>query len=197
LTGAPEPEVYLPLWQASANSKHLVIRSRLPVEALAGSVRTVLHDILPTVAIDGIKTLDQIRGESVAGRNFAMQLLIGFAVIACVLTLGGVYSVLSLTVTARRREIAIRSAVGAERARVLGLVMKQGIRMITAGAAAGLIVSTALSRLLQSWLFGVDAIDPLTLFAATALFILFALLACWVPAQRASAIEPVEALRAE
>jgi putative ABC transport system permease protein len=197
LTAAPEPEVYLPLWQASANSKHLVIRSRLPVEALAGSVRTVLQDISPTVAIESIKTLDQIRSESVAGRNFAMQLLIGFAVIASVLTLGGVYSVLSLSVTARRREIAIRAAVGAERTRVLGLVMKQGLRMIGVGAAAGIVVSVVLSRLLQSWLFGVDAIDPLTLLSATALFVLFALVACWVPAQRASAIEPVEALRAE
>jgi putative ABC transport system permease protein len=197
LTGAPEPEVYLPLWQASANSKHLVIRSMLPAEALAGSVRTVLQDIAPTVAIENIKTLDEIRGESLAGRNFAMQLLIGFAVIASVLTLGGVYSVLSLSVAARRREIAIRSAVGAERGRVLGLVMKQGIQMIVVGAAAGVIVSIALSRLLQSWLFGVDAIDPLTLLSATALFVLFALIACWVPARRASAIEPVEALRAE
>jgi putative ABC transport system permease protein len=126
-----------------------------------------------------------------------MQLLIGFAVIASVLTLGGVYSVLSLSVAARRREIAIRAAVGAERGRVLGLVMKQGMQMIVVGAAAGVIVSIALSRLLQGWLFGVDAIDPLTLLSATALFVLFALIACWVPARRASAIEPVEALRAE
>jgi putative ABC transport system permease protein len=197
LTAAAEPELYLTLWQASAFSKHLVVRSTASAEVIAGSVRAALRDIAPTVAIENIKTLDDIRGESLASRNFATQLLIGFAVIACVLTLGGVYSVLSLTVATRRREIAIRAAVGAERARLLGFVMKQGLKMIVVGAAAGVIVSIALSRLLQSWLFGVNATDPLTLLGATALFVLFGLITCWVPAQRASAIEPVEALRAE
>jgi putative ABC transport system permease protein len=197
LTAAAEPELYLTLWQAGAFSKHLVVRSQASPEVIASGVRAALRDIAPTVAIEDIKTLDEIRGESLASRTFATSLLIGFAVIACVLTLGGVYSVLSLSVAARRREIAIRSAIGAERGQLLGLVMRQGMRMIVIGVAAGVVVSIALSRLLQSWLFGVDAIDPLTLLGATALFVLLALIACWVPAQRASSIEPVEALRAE
>jgi putative ABC transport system permease protein len=197
LTRAAEPELYLTFWQASAFSKHLVVRSMASPEVVISGVRAALRDIAPTVAIENIKTLDEIRGESLASRSFATALLIGFAVIACALTLGGVYSVLSLSVAARRREIAIRAAVGAERSRLLELVIRQGLKMIVVGAAVGVIVSIALSRLLQSWLFGVNAIDPLTLFAATALFILCALIACWVPARRASSIEPVEALRAE
>jgi putative ABC transport system permease protein len=197
LTAAAEPEVYLSLWQAGAFSKHLVVRSMASPEVIAGGVRAALRDIAPTVAIESVKTLSEIRGESLASRTLAMQLLIGFATIACLLTLGGVYSVLSLSVAARRREIAIRSAVGAERGRILGLVMQQGLRMIVIGAAAGVLVSIALSRLLQTWLYGVAAIDPATLVGASALFVVVALIACWAPAYRASTIEPVEALRAE
>lgn len=197
LTMAAEPEVYLSLWQAGAFSKHLVVRSMASREVVANGVRAALRDIAPTVAIENIKTLDEIRGESLASRNFAMQLLIGFAVIACVLTLGGVYSVLSLSVAARRREIAIRSAVGAERGKILNLVMRQGLKMILVGAAAGVLVSIAVSRLLQTWLFGVDAIDPATMLGATVLFVVVALIACWAPAHRASTIAPVEALRSD
>lgn len=166
-------------------------RLLLPLLAAAG------HQREPTVAIDNVKTLDEIRGESLASRNFAMQLLIGFAVIACLLTLGGIYSVLSLSVTARRREIAIRSAIGAERGRILNLVMRQGLAMTVSGALIGIIVSIALARGLQSWLFGVDATDPGTVLGATAIFIVVASIACWAPARRAATIEPVEALRAE
>lgn len=197
LTEAAEPEVYLPLWQASAFSKHLVVRSAASPESVANSVRAALRAISPTVAIENVRTLEEIRGESLASRNFAMQLLIGFAAIACLLTLGGIYSVLSLSVAARRREIAIRSAIGAERGRILSLVMRQGLAMTVGGAMIGIVVSIALARLLQSWLFGVDATDPGTVLGATAIFIVVASIACWAPARRASTIEPVEALRAE
>lgn len=197
LTAAPEPEVYLPLYQRSANSKHLVIRSALPPESLAGSVRLALQDLLPTVAIESVKTLESIRGDSLANRTFAMQLLTGFAVIACALTLGGVYSVLSLSVATRRQEIAIRSTVGAERGRILQLVLNQGMRLIIIGTGAGVIVSVALARVLQTWLYGVAAMDFVTVLGAVSLFAIFAAIACWVPAYRASTIEPVEALRSE
>jgi ABC-type antimicrobial peptide transport system permease subunit len=109
-------------------------------EVIISGVRAALRDIAPTVAIENIKTLDEIRGESLASRSFATALLIGFAVIACALTLGGVYSVLSLSVAARRREIAIRAAVGAERSRILVLVIRMGLYMIVAGADVGVIV---------------------------------------------------------
>jgi putative ABC transport system permease protein len=197
LTAAATPEVYLSLWQAGAFSKHLVVRSTASPDVTAGSVQAALRDIAPTVAVENVKTLDEIRGESLASRNFAMELLIGFAAIGCVLTLGGVYSVLSLSVTARRREIAIRSAVGAERGRILHLVIRQGLRLLVVGAVAGVLVSFAVSRLLQTWLYGVEAFDPVTLIGATVLFVVVGLIACWAPAYRASTIEPVEALRAQ
>lgn len=197
LSQTAEPEIYFPLWQQQAFSKHLVVRSSVAPDAVAANVARALRDIAPTVAIENIKTLDEIRGESVATRTFAMQLLIGFAVIACVLTLGGIYSVLSLSVAARRREIAIRSAVGAERKRILNLVMGQGLKMIVGGAIVGMIASLVLSSLLRSQLFGVDAFDPVTLLVAMLLFVLVGLIACWAPAHRASRIDPVDALKSE
>jgi putative ABC transport system permease protein len=197
LTRGPEPEVYLSLWQAQAFSKHLVVRTRADPERIAANVRRVLRDIAPTVAVENVKTMDEIRGESLATRTFAMQLLIGFAAIACVLTLGGIYSVLSLSVAARRREMAIRSAVGAGRARILSLVMGQGLTMIAVGAVVGVLSSVVLSSLLNALLFGVEATDPATLLGTTVLIVLVGLLACWLPARRAASIEPVEALKAE
>ena len=115
LTRAAEPEVYLPLWQATAFSKHLVVRSSVDPSSIVGAVQRELKALLPTVGIEAVQTLDDIRASSVAPRTFAMQLLVGFAAVASVLTLAGVYSVLALSVTARRREIAIRAALGAAR----------------------------------------------------------------------------------
>jgi putative ABC transport system permease protein len=197
LTQPAEPELYLPLWQAQAFSKHLVVRTLAAPEAIATAVRTALRDIAPTVAVENVKTLDEIRGQSMATRTFAMQLLIGFAAVACALTLGGVYSVLSLSVAARRREIAIRSAVGAERRTIFRLVMTQGVRLLAAGAIVGVLAAAALASLLQALLFGVDPTDPATMLGAASLFVVAGLLACWAPAYRAAAIAPVEALKAD
>ena len=113
LTQAAEPEVYLSLWQASAFSKHLVIRTAADPRSLMAAVQRELRSVDPTVAVENVKTLEQIRSDSLASRTFAMQLLVGFSVVGSVLTLVGIYGVLSLSVASRRREIAIRTAVGA------------------------------------------------------------------------------------
>jgi putative ABC transport system permease protein len=113
------------------------------------------------------------------------------------LTLAGVYSVLSLTVAARRRELAIRTAVGADARTIIGLVLRGGLVMIAAGIVAGVAVSFALSRVLQAMLFEVGPADPVTLGAAALAFALVALLACSLPAMRAARADPAEALKAE
>src|SRR5262249_40170727 len=123
LTRPPDPEVYLPLWQAQAFSKHFVIRTATEPRSLIVAVERELRSIDPTVAVENVKTLEQIRGDSLGSRAFAMQLLVGFAAVASILTLVGIYGVLSLSVGARRREIAIRAAVGAERRTILILVL--------------------------------------------------------------------------
>jgi len=114
LTRKASPEVYLPLWQAQAFSKHLVVRTAADPRAVVVEVERTLRSVDPTAAIENVRTLEQIRDESLASRTFAMNLLAGFAVIASVLTLVGIYGVLSLSVASRRRELAIRSAIGAQ-----------------------------------------------------------------------------------
>jgi len=195
LTVRAEPEVYLPMWQAGPFSKHLVVKTSDASGAAALSVQQALRAVDPTVAVQNVKTLDQIRDDSWAARSFAMQLLVGFALVACILTLGGIYGVLSLSVAARRREIAIRTAVGAAKGNVIELVMSEGVKVVAVGLIVGLVAASALSRTLGAFLFGVEPSDPATLVVMSLLFAIVALLACWIPARRASSIDPSLALR--
>jgi putative ABC transport system permease protein len=197
LTKAAEPEIYLSFWQAGAFSKHLVVRAAADPRALIASVQRELRAVDPTVAVENVKTLEQIRGDSLASRGFAMRLLIGFSIVASALTLVGIYGVLSLSVAARRRELAIRTAMGAGRNDILSLVLGEGLRLIAVGVAAGMVAAIGLSRVLRSFLFEVDPTDPITLTAVGLLFVGVALLACWAPARRAAKVDPLEALRYE
>lgn len=197
LTQAAEPEVYLPLWQATAFSKHLVVRTSSDPRAVTASIQRELRAVNPTAAAEKPKTLEQIRDESQASRTFAMQLLVGFAVVASALTLIGIYGVLSLSVAARRREIAIRAAVGAERRDILKMVFGEGLRLIAGGVGIGLAASLFLAQFLKAFLFGVQPTDPLILTGVGFAFVCVSLLACWIPARRATKVAPLEALRYE
>jgi len=197
LTQEASPEIYLPLWQATAFSKHLVVRTTADPRALMVAVERELHAIDPTAAVENVKTLEQIRDDSLASRSFAMRLLIGFSLVGSALTLVGVYGVLSLSVASRRRELAIRTAVGARREDIHNLIFGEGFRLIVGGVLAGLALAILLSRVLRSFLFEVPPTDPATLIMVGALFVGVALLACWVPVRRAARIDPVEALRYE
>lgn len=197
LTQAAQPEIYLSLWQASAFSKHLVIRTTADPRLFAARVRRELRSIDPTVVVENVKTLGEIRSDSLAARTFAMQLLVGFSLVGTVLTLIGIYGVLSLSVASRRREIAIRIAVGAERRNIRNLVFIEGFRLIAGGVVSGVAAALVLSRVLRSFLFRVEPTDPATLIAVGVLFASVALLACWVPTYRAAKVDPVEALRCE
>jgi putative ABC transport system permease protein len=197
LTQAAEPEIYLSLWQASAFSKHLVVRTTADPRSLMPAVERTLRSVDPTVAVENVKTLDQIRGDSLASRTFAMRLLIGFAMVGSVLTMVGIYGVLSLSVASRRREIAIRTAVGARQRDIRSLIFREGFRLIAGGVVSGLAAALVLSRVLRSFLFEVEPTDPLTLIGVGLLFAGVALLACWAPTRRAAKVDPLEALRYE
>jgi putative ABC transport system permease protein len=197
LTQAAEPEIYLSFWQASAFSKHLVVRTAADPRAVVAAVERELRSVDPTVAVENVKTLEQIRDDSLASRTFAMQLLVGFSLVGSVLTLVGIYGVLSLSVASRRREIAIRSAVGASQRDIRNLVFAEGFRLIAGGVISGAISALAFSRVLKSFLFEVDPTDPATLIGVGLLFASVALLACWVPTRRAARVDPLEALRYE
>jgi putative ABC transport system permease protein len=197
LARAPAPEIYTSLLQQQAFSKHLVVRTTASAPVIVGAVERELKAILPTVAVEYAQTLEQIRDRSLGSRTFAMRLLVGFAAVAAVLTLAGVYSVLSLTVAARRRELAIRAAVGANAGKIMSLVLRGGLALIAIGIVAGLGVSFALTRALQAMLFEVGPSDPLTMIGAALAFTVVALLASAVPAARAARVNPTDALKAQ
>jgi putative ABC transport system permease protein len=197
LAQAPEPEIYLSLWQARAFSKDLVVRTSGDPRAVMANIERELHAVDPTAAVENVKTFDQIRGDSLASRTFAMNLLVGFSMVGSVLTLVGLYGIISLSVTSRRRELAIRAAVGAEQRHIHRLIFGQGFRLIAGGVIAGLAIALMLSRVLKSFLFGVTPTDPLTLLGVGAVFAVVAMLACWAPTRRAGKVSPLEALRYE
>jgi len=197
LTQEAAVEVYVPLWQANAFSKHLVVRSEGDPRTLVAAVQRELRSVDPTAAIENVKTLQQIRDESLSSRTFAMHLLTGFSVGGSLLTLVGIYGVLSLSVASRRKELAIRSAMGAQQTDIQKLVFGEGFRLIASGVIAGAVLAILLSRVLKSFLFEVEPGDPATLLAVGALCIGVGLLACWAPVRRATKVDPLEALRYE
>jgi ABC-type antimicrobial peptide transport system permease subunit len=149
LSRAPEPEIYLCFWQAQAFSKDLVVRTVGDPRAVMANVQRELHAVDPTAAVENVKTFDQIRDDSLASRTFAMNLLVGFSIVGSVLTLVGPYGILSLSVTSRRRELAIRTALDAERRHIRRLVVGEGLRLIAGGVITGLVIALLLSRVLK------------------------------------------------
>src|SRR5271170_6504009 len=197
LTQEASPEIYLSLWQANAFSKHLVVRTTADPRAVVVAVERELRSVDPTAAIENVKTLEQIRDESLASRTFAMHLLTGFSAVGSLLTLVGIYGLLSLSVASRRRELAIRSAMGAQQKHIRRLIFGEGFRLIAGGVLIGVALAIVLSRVLRSFLFEVQPNGPATLIVVGVLFVGVGLLACWVPVRRAEKVDPLEALRYE
>ena len=197
LTQSAAPEIYLSLWQASAFSKHLVVRTVADPHSVEVAVERALRSVDPAAAIENVKTLEEIRDDSLASRTFAMHLLTGFSSVGGALTLVGIYGVLSLSVASRRRELAIRSAVGAQKRDIRRLIFGEGFRLIAGGVLLGVVLAIVLARVLRSFLFEVQPSDPMTLISVGVLFVGVGLLACWVPVRRAEQIDPLEALRYE
>ncbi|MPZ20882.1 MAG: FtsX-like permease family protein [Luteitalea sp.] len=190
-----EPEIYFPLWQMGAFSKHLILRARSDPHALGPLARRALHAVEPTASVEHIKTMADIRRESVAPRTFAVRLLAGFALVATALALVGIYGVLSLSVGSRTKEIAVRMAVGAQRQEILRLILGEGFRLILLGLVLGMGVAVLLGQALAALLFEATPTDPIGLAAAALLFGTLALLASLVPAYRAARVDPMRALR--
>jgi putative ABC transport system permease protein len=199
LAEATPPGLYLPLAQVpSAGGAHsLMLRVRGDPAALTAPVRAIVRDLDPGLPLFGVEPLALTLSHSVGQRRFTMLVLGLFAAVALLLAAVGVHGVLSYTVAQRTREIGIRMALGADRRAVGSLVVSQGVRLTAGGLVAGLAGALALSRVLVSLLYGVGAGDPLT-FAGVALVLgAVALFACWLPAWRASRVDPMVALRAD
>jgi putative ABC transport system permease protein len=197
LTQEPKPEFYLSYWQLPTPGKTLVVRAAGDPRSAMSGVLHVLRAADPTVDIEDVKTLEQIRDDSIAPQLFTMRLLTGFSILAAALALVGIYGGLSLSVASRRQEMAIRMAVGAQRQNIFGLIFGEGLKLVAAGLFIGVGVALASARILRALLFGVEPGDPLTFAAVAVLFMAVAALSCYFPARRATQIDPMEALRYE
>ena len=174
-----------------------MLRTLADPQPLMTTIRNELREIDPTVSVEHIKTLEQIRADSVASRTFTMKLLVSFALVACVLSAVGIYGVVSMAAGSRRIEIAIRMAVGAQRRDVLRLILGDGFRLSMIGVGIGIAVAVALAAGLRTFLFGVGPTDPLTLGGMVVVVVAITLVTCWIPARRATCVEPLAALRNE
>jgi predicted permease len=190
-------QVYLPHRQSPSQVMTLVVRSKGDARSLASAVRERVWAVDAAQPVYGVKTMDELLSASVAARRFQMLLVGLFAAVALALALVGIYGVMSYTVTQRTHEIGIRMALGAQPRDVLRLIIGQGMSMTLAGVAAGLAGALLLTRAMEGLLYGVSATDPMT-FAAVALLLgAVAFLSCYVPARRATKVDPMEALRYE
>jgi putative ABC transport system permease protein len=194
---APGPEMYVPYNQLVAGAVPLVVRTKSEPEALIGAVRKEIQYVDREVAIGKVRTMTQMMSAALAERRFALLLLGGFAVTALLLAAIGVYGVMAYAVTQRTREIGIRIALGAQTGDVLRLVIKQGLSLALIGVVAGLVGAFALTRLMNDLLFGVTATDPLTFVVIALLLTISMLLACWIPARRATKVDAMVALHCE
>ena len=191
-------EMYFPIAQnRDWGSLDMVVRSKLPIQSLVPSVRAALSRIDPDLPNSDFQPLEQLVDQAVSPRRFVTVLLGGFSILALILASLGIYGVISYSVNQRTNEIGIRIALGAQTPAVLKLIIGQGVRLTLVGLGIGLGTAFALTHVLSSLLFGVRATDPLT-FAGIALLLTgVALLACYIPARRASKVDPMVALRYE
>lgn len=187
------PEMYL----VGSGGRELIVRAKGTVAALTPAVRAALRGLEPNMAVDEFKSLRQMVDQTVSPRRLVTRLVGGFSLLALLLAAIGAYGVIAYSVSQRTQEIGIRLALGSPRQAVLRLVIGRGMRMTVIGGAIGLVVSLALTRVLQSQLFGVSPADPLSFLASGGLLVLVALLACWLPARRAANTDPMVALRNE
>jgi putative ABC transport system permease protein len=193
-----EPEMYLSFLQRPERRLNVVIRTEArDASSLTPAARAEVKAFDPNQIIWRTQTLEQLVGTSVAPRRFNMLLLGTFAGVALILAAVGLYGVMSYSVTWRTQEIGIRMALGAKRADVLRLIVRQGMTMTLIGLAVGLLGAFLLSRLIVGLLYGVSATDPLTFVVVSVVLLAVALLACLIPARRATRVDPIVALRAE
>jgi len=190
-------QVYLPLAQNGLSFLGYVVRTAGDPMAALPSVRAAVRSVDPELPLANVNTMEKLIENSTGQRRFAMLLLIGFSLLAMTLASIGLYGVMSYTVSQRSRELGVRLALGADSREVLGLVLVQGLRLALAGVVIGLVAAFAVTRVMKNMLFGLSSTDPLTFVTISLLLVAVALVASYLPALRATRVDPVVALRTE
>jgi putative ABC transport system permease protein len=197
LSEADSAGVYAPFEQSPFYGPTLVLRAARESAVTAASLKAAIQEIDPNQPLTNVRTLQQVKAESVAPDRLRTWLIVLFGSIAGLLAGIGIYGVISYSVAQRTHEIGVRAALGATRGRLVGLVMGRASLLTGMGLAAGLGTAIASGRLLQTFLFGVTPHDVVSLGAAAILLAAVAMIAAWIPARRAAAVDPLVALRVE
>jgi ABC-type antimicrobial peptide transport system permease subunit len=199
---APEIVYWAPLVQnrfhPALRTATFVIRSeRAGTESFLTEVRAAVWSVNSELPLASVRTMQEVYDQSVARTSFTLVMLGIAGAMALALGIVGIYGVMSYTVSQRNREIGVRLALGAQGGDVMQMVLRQGVKLALVGVLIGIVAAFALSRLMTNLLFGVTAHDPLTFVVVAALLIVVVLLACYIPARRATLVDPIVALRCE
>ncbi len=197
LDEAPGDTMYYPEAQLGDGFFNFMVRTTRPAAALRDEVRAAVHALDPGIPVDQVQSFNGLLADSLSGRRLVMGMVGSFALLALVLAGLGIYGVIAYSVAQRTSEIGVRMALGATPGSIIGLVLREGLRLTFIGLALGLSVSLALTRLLAAQLYEVSATDPLIFGGVAAFLVAVASLACWLPALRAARINPIAALRSE
>lgn len=197
LDGDHNPTIYYPSAQSPSGSMNVVVRSASSAVVLAPAIRAAVRAIDPNLPVDGVMPMSAVVTQSMSDRRYPMFLLAIFAAVAVAVAGIGVYAVLAFAVNQRTREIGVRMALGAQQRQVLRMVLRDGLRLAVAGIVVGGVVGVVASRALSKLLFQVSPADPVTLAAVAGVLLLVSLVAIYLPARRATRVDPVTALRSE
>jgi predicted permease len=201
LDSGPEPTIYVPYnenaWVGWGWQMYLVVRSSGSAPQIVPTIRAELASLDPTLPLAQVRTMDELLDESLVQQRFRTWLISGFAALALLLSAIGIYALISYSVSQRTREIGVRVALGAQRSNVLGMVLREGLQLLLFGLLLGWLAAFAATRVLRSLLYSTSATDAVSFAATSITLIAIALLACYIPARRATKVDPMVALRYE
>ena len=201
LDSGPGPTIYVPYnenaWVGWSRQMYLVVRGSGNAPDLVPAIRTQLASVDNTIPLAQIRSMDELLDESLVQQRFRTWLISGFAALALLLSTIGLYALISYSVSQRTREIGVRVALGARRGHVMGMVLKEGMQLLTLGLLLGLLGAFLTTRIMQSLLYSTSATDALSFVATSLTLVVVALLACYIPARRATKVDPIVALRYE